>query len=168
MKDKKVYEIYIAEKKELITVTEEQYYAYYRPIWAICRKAKRHGQCVCPKEEVWLCDGNCIACKYKRDGDTVSLNNTIKDSYGRDIELGNVIKSDSKSLTEILEEGELKDELHKFIQSLDEQDRNICLLVMSGCSERDIAKKLNMPRNTYTYRRDKLFEEFRKKFQSFL
>ncbi len=167
MKNEKVYEIYIVEKKKFIKVTKEQYYAYYRPIWAICRKAKRHGQCICPKEEMLSCDGNCIECKYKREGDTVSLNNIVKDDFGSDIELGNVIKSDSKNPTEILEEKELKNELYEFIKNLNEQDKRICLLVMEGYSSSEIAKRLNMPRKTFTYRRDKLFEEFRKKFQNF-
>lgn len=47
-----------------IPVSEEIYYEYYRPIWAIRKRAQAHGQCMCPGSKLWKCNGDCPACSY--------------------------------------------------------------------------------------------------------
>lgn len=48
-KSTREYKVYIHRLKTWVEVTEEQYYAYYRDIWATRKRAQAHGQCMCPK-----------------------------------------------------------------------------------------------------------------------
>jgi FixJ family two-component response regulator len=46
--------------------------------------------------------------------------------------------------------------LHK-LDELDPEGRRICELVMEGRSERNCGKEMGIARNTFVYKRDKLF-----------
>lgn len=64
------YKIYIRSTKEWVPVAEEVYRIYYRDIWAARKRAQSHGQCCCPKNKAWVCDGDCGLCEYRTTGDT--------------------------------------------------------------------------------------------------
>lgn len=42
------YKVYLPRLKQWVEVTKEQYYGYYRDIWATRDRAQNHGQCQCP------------------------------------------------------------------------------------------------------------------------
>lgn len=63
-KSTREYKVYIHRLKTWVEVTEEQYYAYYRDIWATRKRAQAHGQCMCPKSKTWMCDGDCLGCEF--------------------------------------------------------------------------------------------------------
>lgn len=44
-KSPREYKVYIHRLKTWVEVTEEQYYTYYRDIWATHKRAQAHGQC---------------------------------------------------------------------------------------------------------------------------
>lgn len=43
-KSTREYKVYIHRLKTWVEVTEEQYYAYYRDIWATRKRAQAHGR----------------------------------------------------------------------------------------------------------------------------
>ena len=45
-KSTREYKVYIHRLKTWVEVTEEQYYAYYRDIWATRKRTQAHGQCM--------------------------------------------------------------------------------------------------------------------------
>ncbi len=61
------YKVYIHRLKTWVEVTEEQYYAYYRDIWATRKRAQAHGQCMCPKSKTWMCDGDWFPLLWERN-----------------------------------------------------------------------------------------------------
>ena len=73
------HKVYIHRLKTWVEVTEEQYYAYYRDIWATHKRAQAHGQCMCPKSKTWMCDGDCLVCEFRAAGDNLSLDYTVED-----------------------------------------------------------------------------------------
>lgn len=72
----RIYKIYLPHEKQWVEVTETQYYAYYRDIWATRKRAQAHHQCMCPKDKHWMCDGDCLICKFHAPGDNLSLDLT--------------------------------------------------------------------------------------------
>lgn len=70
-KSTREYKVYIHRFKTWVEVTEEQYYTYYRDIWATRKRTQAHGQCMCPKSKTWMCDGNCLACEFRAAGDNL-------------------------------------------------------------------------------------------------
>ena len=57
----------------------------------------------------------------------------------------------------MIEDRELLGALFHKLDELDPEGRRICELVMQGHSERDCGKEMGMARNTFVYKRDKLF-----------
>ena len=45
---------------------------------------------------------------------------------------------------------------------------NICQLIMEGKSERDCGKEMGLSRNTFVYRRDKLFQKLRSELKDYI
>ena len=69
----KTYRIYIKSTKEWVEVSEEFYREQTSYYDTFRKKAQYHGQCVCPKNKFWLCDGDCFNCEFRRAGDMLSL-----------------------------------------------------------------------------------------------
>lgn len=65
--------IYINAAKEKFYVTEEEYKAFYREVDAKRKREQYHHRCVCPKEFIWKCDGDCDICEFHRSGDMCSM-----------------------------------------------------------------------------------------------
>lgn len=157
----KHYKIYLPSLKQWVEVIEKQYYGYYRDIWSTRKRAQTHGQCMCKKEMTWLCDGDCLACEFHSAGDVLSLDYAVEDNEGNQKTWLDNLADDSLDAQSIIEDRELLDALYQKLQELDPDGQRICRLIMAGKSEREIAADLGIPRNTYTYRREKLFKVLR-------
>ena len=48
------------------------------------------------------------------------------------------------------------------------EGRLICQLIMEGKSERDCGKEMGLSRNTFVYRRDKLFKKLRSELKDYI
>lgn len=167
-KSTREYKVYIHRLKTWVEVTEEQYYAYYRDIWATRSRAQAHGQCMCPKSKTWMCDGDCLVCEFRAAGDNLSLDYTIEFEEGGQVSWVDSLLDDTPDAQSILEDQELLCALYQKLQELDPEGRRICELIMEGKSERDIASDLGISRNTYTYRRDKLLRILREQLEMYL
>lgn len=158
--------IYLPNTNEWVTVTEEVYREYYRPIWRIQKAAQKNGQCVCPRSKLWRCDGDCAVCSYRATGNTLSLDAPMKNANGDEMCLGDTISDPDAAFADIVLDSIFLEQLLDELAERDPDGRRICELIMSGKTERECAAALNMARNTFTYRRDKLFASLRERHQN--
>ena len=106
-KSPREYKVYIHRLKTWVEVTEEQYYTYYRDIWATRKRAQAHGQCMCPKSKTWMCDGDCLACEFRAAGDNLSLDYTVEDGEGNRKSWADDLPDDAPNAQSIMEDREL-------------------------------------------------------------
>jgi len=156
-KSNRTRKIYLPHTKQWVEVSEAQSRAYYRDIWATRKRAQKHHQCMCPKSKHWLCDGDCLACQFHAAGDNLSLDYTVTDEEGNEKSWLEDLQDDRPSAQSVMEDRELLGALFHKLDELDPEGRRICELVMEGRSERDCGKEMGMARNTFVYKRDKLF-----------
>ena len=157
-KSTREYKVYIHRLKTWVEVTEEQYYAYYRDIWATRKRAQAHGQCMCPKSKTWMCDGDCLACEFRAAGDNLSLDYTVEDGEGNQKSWADDLRDDTPDAQSIMEDRELLCALYQKLQELDPEGRRICELIMEGKSERDIASIMGYNnQSAVNYRKQKAY-----------
>ena len=149
--------IYLKDLHQWVPVSKTDYDNYYRDINAYRRRQQEHGRCVCPASKRYLCDMDCCTCRFRKAGDELSLDYTVTDDDGNEKSWLDDLQDDSPSAQSVLEERELLDTLLHKLDELDPEGRRICELVMEGHSERDCGKEMGMARNTFVYKRDKLF-----------
>ncbi|MEF9839656.1 MAG: bacterio-opsin activator, partial [Lachnospiraceae bacterium] len=53
----KKHRIYLKATRQWVEVSETVYREHTRFYDAFRKKAQYHGQCICPKNKFWLCDG---------------------------------------------------------------------------------------------------------------
>lgn len=158
-KSTREYKIYIHSSKTWVVVTEEQYRAYYRDIWATRKRAQAHGQCMCPKSKTWMCNGDCLACEFHAAGDNLSLDYAVEDGEGNRKCWADNLQDDTPDVQSIVEDFELLCALHQKLEELDPESHRICELIMEGLSEREAAVSMNMARSTFKRHWDKVKSE---------
>ena len=164
----KQYHIYIKESKSWVDVNKEFYTNFYRDINAYRKRQQEHGRCVCPAIKRYLCDMDCLICPYAKAGDQLSLYNTVSDSDGNEKNRLDDVPDESAAIAEVLEDTELLHALYARLNELDPEGRLICQLIMEGKSERDCGKEMGLSRNTFVYRRDKLFQRLRSELKDYI
>ena len=143
----KDYKIYITEMNALISVSEEVYYQYYRPIWKVRKRMQRAEKCFCKQKDLYKCNGICIDCKhYSRD--TLSLDFEIEN-------VGDRIADLSPSPNDIFTDKTTLELLLKRLSEIYPDAIKIGELKEEGLNERQIAEKIGTPRKTFVYRLDK-------------
>lgn len=162
----KQHRIYVKESKSWVDVSKEFYTNYYRDINAYRKRQQEHGRCVCPASKRYLCDMDCLTCPYTKAGDQLSLDNTV--SNGNEKSWLDDTPDESAAIAEVLEDAELLRALYTKLNELDPEGRLICQLIMEGKSERDCGKAMGLSRNTYVYKRDKLFQRLRSELKDFI
>ena len=154
--------VYIHSLKTWVEVTEEQYYAYYRDIWATRKRAQAHGQCMCPKSKFWMCDGDCLICEFHAAGDRLSLDYAVEDGDGNQKCWVDDMKDDTADIQSIAEDHDLLCALYQKLQELDPEGRRICELILEGKTERDIASIMGFNnQSTVNYKKQRAFDSLR-------
>ena len=149
--------IYIKDLHQWVPVSKTDFDNYYRDINTYRRRQQEHGRCVCPASRRYLCDMDCCTCRFHKGGDELSLDYTVTDEDGNEKSWLEDLPDDRPSAQSVMEDRELLDTLLHKLDELDPEGRRICELVMEGRSERDCGKEMGMARNTFVYKRDKLF-----------
>ena len=147
--------IYLKDLHQWVPVSKTDFDNYYRDVNAYRRRQQEHGRCVCPASQRYLCDMDCCTCRFHKGGDELSLDYTVTVKDGN--EKSWLLPDDRPSAQSVMEDRELLDTLLHKLDELDPEGRRICELVMEGRSERDCGKEMGMARNTFVYKRDKLF-----------
>ena len=149
--------IYLKDLHQWVPVSKADFDNYYRDVNAYRRRQQEHGRCVCPASKRYLCDMDCCTCRFHKGGDELSLDYTVTDEDGNKKSWLEDLPDDRPSAQSVMEDRELLDTLLHKLDELDPEGRRICELVMEGRSERDCGKEMGMARNTFVYKRDKLF-----------
>jgi len=161
----KVYKIgnqYYAEDiidNEAITVsiTEEVYYAYMRPIWAEAKHQERASRC--RKAKGSRCMGNCSQCPEFRSGAPLSLEWLLEDG---------ISPASSDSVDKKVLQNELYQALYTAIGCLDTRDRLIIeLYFFEEKSEQQIADIVGLKQKGVNYRKNKILERLRELLKDF-
>ena len=63
--EKQTKYIYIKSEQKWTEVSEEYYKEHIRFYNTFRKRQQSHGQCVCPKDKFWLCDGDCYNCEFE-------------------------------------------------------------------------------------------------------
>jgi DNA-directed RNA polymerase specialized sigma24 family protein len=154
----RMYKIYLPHERQWVEVTEQQYYAYYREIWAIRKRAQVHHQCMCPKNKHWLCDGDCLICPFHAPGDNLSLDLTYKNSDGDEYSMLDKLADTSASIEDVVTDQIILDMLFQRLAEIMPEARSIGDLRMAGLSDAEIADKIGIPRTTFLSRLKKAKE----------
>lgn len=143
------YKIYLQSIHQLIPVTKEIYYEYYRPIWRTQKEAQKHGQCMCPRSKLWCCDGCCLDCSYHALGNIQSLD------YTQEL-MGDILEDPNADSESVITDRITLQQLFLRLDELFPEARRIGELRMSGLSDRDIAELMGIPRSTFRSRLKKI------------
>ena len=154
----RIYKIYMLHEKQRVEVTKEQYYGYYRDVWATRKRAQSHGQCMCPKSKLWLCDGDCLICKFRAPGDSLSLDLTHENENGEEYSLLDELADQSASIDDVVTDQIMLDILFQCLGEIMPEARCIGDLRLAGLSDAEIAAEIGIPRTTFLYRLKKAKE----------
>lgn len=161
--------IYIHSIKQWVPVTEEVYSEYYRPVWRTQKAAQKAGQCLCPKNKLWLCDGDCAMCEYHAAGNTVSLDAPIENSDGDEFSLIDTLEDPTSNFAEVLVDRLLLERLLDELAEQDPEGKRICELIMEGSSKTEIADTLQREfggewyKSKAVYREKQVLDRLRKR-----
>lgn len=138
--------IYINAAKQKFYVTEEEHREFYREVDAKRKREQYHHRCMCPKEFIWKCDGDCDICSFHCAGDVYSLDKTDENGITLEEKL-----SDAKNLEEIVADSMLLQELLEKLRTLDpEADKIIQMWVENPkISAREMARQLGRKQRTF-------------------
>ena len=159
------FKIYIKQTKEWINVSESVYYAYYRPIWRTRVKMQRYGECSCSKKHIFLCDGICIDCEFYLGNNTMSLFEPLGDDS---FPLEETLSDYTQNVEEAIQKNDMIKKLYEEIQNLSDIEQKICLLLLEGKTETEIAKRLKVNSvSNITYWKKKAFGQLKKRLEKF-
>lgn len=163
----KQYYIYLRSTKERIPCTKEEFDNYYHDINLFRQKQQYHKRCVCPAKKRLDCDMDCQTCPFRRNGD-LSLDYTTKDDDGTERTWIDDVPDSLAVVDLVIEETELLLALRTLLTALTPDERDICTTIMDNLSERAAAATLNLSRNTYVYRRDKVLAQLKNSLKNFM
>ena len=161
-----VPQIYYRPLRKWIEVTPEEKQNWERFIGTTRKAKQRAGTCCIPYKKSYKCDGLCEECEYRCipqdafqqlsiDNEMeIVRNNGAKNSFLADEAMTTEISIDSMILNHLLSE----------LRDSDPESYQILMVLAEGLSERAGAEKLNMPRNTFVYKKNQLLKRIRENF----
>ena len=161
-----VPQIYYRPLHKWIEVTLEEKQNWERFVNAIRKAKQRAGACCIPYKKSYKCDGLCEECEFRCipkdapqhlsiDGEMeITQKNGTRNSFLADDVITTVISIDSMILNRLLAE----------LRDTDPESYQILMVLADGLSERAGAEKLNMPRNTFVYKKNQLLKRIRENF----
>ena len=159
-------QIYYRPLRKWIEVTPEEKQNWERFIGATRKSKQRAGACCIPYKKSYKCDGLCEECEYRCipkdapqhlsiDGEMeITQKNGTRNSFLADEAMTTEIGIDSMILNHLLSE----------LRDSDPESYQILMVLADGLSERASAEKLNMPRNTFVYKKKQLLKRIRENF----
>lgn len=153
---------YLTIDGQEVTVTEEVYRAYKRPIWAEHKRNDRQKLCQVSDGKGGLkrCTEDCSKCSHTKEGNVLSLDGLEEAGYS--------VEDRAQDVAEIVAEKMLLEELFKALEELDTNGHRICELLMEGCSKREIARIMSIPQSSFEYQFKKLMSSLRKRLEKYI
>lgn len=159
--------IYYRPLHKWIDVTSEQKRDWERFTGATRKSRQRAGTCCVPFKKSYQCDGWCDDCQYRcvpKDApQTLSIDFELETAQDNGVS-PNSLLCDSNLTIETSIDSVILSSLLDELKHTDEESYRILMFIAEGLSERESAKLLGIPKNTYVYRRDKLLKALRQRF----
>lgn len=153
---------YLTVEGQEVTVTEEVYRAYKRPIWAEHKRNDRQKLCQVSDGKGGLkrCTEDCSKCSCTKEGSVLSLDGLE--------EAGFSVDDHAQDVAEIVVEKILLEELFKALEELDPNSHRICELLIEGHSKREIARIMSIPQSSFEYQFKKLMASLRMRLENYI
>ena len=158
------YRIYLKATRQWVEVSEEYYRDHTRYYDAFRKRHQSHGQCVCPKNKFWLCDGDCFNCEFGRAGDMLSLDYTVENEDGDACSPLDELADPAPSIEEIICDTAELDQLFARLSELMPEAIEIGKLRQEGLSDQAIADIIGIKRTTFLSRLKKAKEALSEEF----
>ena len=158
----KTYRIYLKSTKEWVDVPEDYYREHTRYYDAFRKKAQYHGQCACPKNKFWLCDGDCFNCEFRRAGDMLSLDYENENEDGDTCSPLDSVPDPAPLMADVVADKLLLEQLIQRLRELDPEADLILQMLGEEKSDRSIAEKLGRPQRTFARQMQRYRNELRK------
>lgn len=167
MSNNENYRIYYRPLKQWFEVSKEEKQNWESYIGTIRKTNQRAGTCCIPYKKCYKCDGICETCEYRciapNAPELLSIDYETERSFENGV--GNDCFLDDDALTtEINVDHMILHRLLAELKSTDFESYQIMMLIAEGLSERESAARMNMPRNTFVYKRDRLLKALREHF----
>ena len=159
----KIKRIYIKSSREWVDVSEEVYRDYMRHCDATRKRMQYHGRCTCPRKQFWLCDADCLACEFRRAGDTLSLDHDLAGDTGG-LTILDAIADPAPLIEDTIADHEELSELLRRLAEVMPEAIKVGLLREQGLNESVIAAELGIPRTTLRSRLSKAREQLKPEF----
>lgn len=158
------YRIYLKATRQWVEVSEEYYRDHTRYHDALRKRQQSHGQCICPKNKFWLCDGDCLTCEFRRVGDMLSLDYTVENEDGDACSPLDNLADPAPSIEEIICDKAELDQLFVRLNELMPEAIEIGKLRQDGLSDEAIAEIIGIKRTTFLSRLKKAKEQLAAEF----
>lgn len=158
------YRIYLKATRQWVEVSEEYYRDHTRYHDALRKRQQSHGQCACPKNKFWLCDGDCLTCEFRRAGDMLSLDYTVENEDGDACSPLDNLADPAPSIEEIICDKAELDQLFARLNELMPEAVEIGRLRQDGLSDEAIAEMIGIKRTTFLSRLKKAKEQLAAEF----
>lgn len=149
------YRIYVKSTHEWVAVPEEVYREHVRHYDSFRKKQKGRGECACPKSKFWLCDGDCLACKFHH-ASMLSLDYTVENEDGDTCSPLDRLCDSSPSIESVVCDKAELDQLFARLNVLMPEAIEIGKLRQQGLSDSAITDALGIKRTTFLSRLKKV------------
>lgn len=160
-------QIYYRPLRKWNEVTPEEKQNWERFVGATRKAKQRAGACCIPYRKSYKCDGLCEECEYRcipKDAvQQLSIDTELENAYENGVSRTSFL-ADNRMTTEISIDSIILNHLLSELRDSDPESYQILMVLADGLSERAGAKKLNMPRNTFVYKRNQLLKRIRENF----
>ena len=144
--------IYLKATREWVEVSEEVYREHTRFHDAFRKRHQSHGQCVCPKNKFWLCDGDCFNCEFRRAGDMLSLDYENENEDGDSVSPLDAIPDTAPLVDEVVSDRVTLAKLFDRLAELMPEAEEIGRLRMNDLSDEAISDIIGIKRTTFRSR----------------
>ncbi len=158
--------IYIRSQHRWQEVPEEIYQEHTRFHDTYRHRMQDRGLCCCPRNKWWVCDSDCLTCKYHNADVISSLDSPIGDE-DEDLVLMDTIADDCVPVSELAADRIVLEQLFKRLADLMPEAADIGKLRMQGLSDEAIAKSIGIPRTTFLSRIKSAKKQLEKEYPDF-
>ena len=160
-------QIYYRPLRKWIEVTPEEKQDWERFIGTTRKAKQRAGACCIPYKKSYKCDGLCEECEFRcipKDAiQHLSIDTELEDAHDNGVSRTSFL-ADNSLTTEISIDSMILNRLLSELRDSNPESYQILMVLADGLSERASAEKLNMPRNTFVYKKNQLLKRIRKNF----
>ena len=159
--------IYLKATRQWVEVSDDFYIDHTRYHDALRKRQQSHGQCFCPKNKFWLCDGDCFNCEYHCAGDMLSLDYTVENEGGDTLFMSDTIPVPGPLIEDVFCDKAELDQLFDRLNDLMPEAVKIGELRQEGLSDEAIAEIIGIKRTTFLSRLKKVKNQLATEYPEF-